>query len=44
MRDGPHVSENILAQLEQHEAQLHDSGQALGCDFIISQSGESYWF
>lgn len=44
MKDGPHVSENILAQLREHEARLFDEGQGLGCEFLIAQSGESYWF
>ena len=43
-KDGPHVAENILAQLQEHEARLRDEGQGLGCDFVISKSGESYWF
>ena len=44
LADGPHVSENILAQLCEHEAKLRDEGQGLGCEFIISKSGESYYF
>ncbi|KAI7183217.1 hypothetical protein D0869_05395 [Hortaea werneckii] len=44
LRDGPHVSSNILADLRDHEARLQQQGQGLGCEFIISQSGESYWF
>lgn len=44
LKDGPHVSENILAQLNEYEARLHDEGMGLGCEFVISQSGESYWF
>ncbi|KAF2769337.1 hypothetical protein EJ03DRAFT_272337 [Teratosphaeria nubilosa] len=43
-KDGPQVSENILAQLQEHETRLRDDGQGLGCEFVISQSGESYWF
>lgn len=43
-KDGPHVSENILAQLQDHEEGLRETGAGLGCEFIISQSGESYWF
>ncbi|KAH9821995.1 3',5'-cyclic-nucleotide phosphodiesterase-like [Teratosphaeria destructans] len=43
-KDGPHVSENILAQLQEYETRLRDDGQGLGCEFVISQSGESYWF
>ncbi|KAI7090788.1 hypothetical protein KC356_g1153 [Hortaea werneckii] len=44
LKDGPHVSSNILADLRDHEARLQQQGQGLGCEFIISQSGESYWF
>lgn len=44
MKDGPHVSQNILAQLQQHEARLRGEGQGLGCEFVISKSGESYWY
>ncbi|KAK0257873.1 3',5'-cyclic-nucleotide phosphodiesterase pde1 [Friedmanniomyces endolithicus] len=45
MKDGPHVSESILADLREHEARLLDQeGQGLGCEFVISQSGESYYF
>ncbi|KXT13933.1 hypothetical protein AC579_2386 [Pseudocercospora musae] len=44
LKDGPHVSENISAQLKEHEAGLREQGLGLGCEFIISQSGESYWF
>ncbi|KAK5122609.1 hypothetical protein LTR85_003872 [Meristemomyces frigidus] len=44
LKDGPHVSENILAQLEEHEMGLRAAGQGLGCEFLISKSGESYYF
>ncbi|KAK4505340.1 hypothetical protein PRZ48_003303 [Zasmidium cellare] len=44
LKDGPHVSENILAQLNEYEARLREEGMGLGCEFVISQSGESYWF
>lgn len=44
LKDGPHVSENILAQLEEHEMALRAAGQGLGCEFVISKSGESYYF
>lgn len=44
LKDGPHVSENILTQLKEHEVLLREQGLGLGCEFIISQSGESYWF
>ena len=43
LKDGPHVSENILAQLNDYEARLNGQGQGLGCEFVISKSGESYW-
>jgi hypothetical protein len=43
-KDGPHVSENILTQLREHDARLCEEGQGLGCEFIISESGASYWF
>ncbi|CAK3979853.1 3, 5 -cyclic-nucleotide phosphodiesterase [Lecanosticta acicola] len=45
MKDGPHVSENILAELQESELRLQaERGLGLGCEFVISQSGESYWF
>lgn len=44
MKDGPYVGENILAQLREHEAQLREEGHGLGCEFVVSESGESYWF
>jgi len=44
MKDGPYVGENILAQLRDHEAQLREDGQGLGCEFVLSESGQSYWF
>lgn len=43
-KDGPPVSETILAQLEAWEQDLKGQGQPLGCTFVISRSGESYWF
>jgi hypothetical protein len=43
LKDGPHVSENILSQLKDYEARLQEQGQGLGCEFIIARSGESYW-
>jgi cAMP phosphodiesterase len=43
LKDGPHVSENILTQLNDYEARLQEQGQGLGCEFVISKSGESYW-
>lgn len=44
LKDGPHVSENILEQLQDYEARLQEQGQGLGCEFVVAQSGESYWF
>ena len=44
MKDGPHVRDNILAQLQGYEQRLRLRGEGLGCEFVISQSGESYWF
>ncbi|TKA78834.1 hypothetical protein B0A49_01940 [Cryomyces minteri] len=44
LTDGPHVSENILKQLDEHEAELRHQGIGLGCEFVISESGASYWF
>lgn len=44
LKDGPHVSETILAQLEEHEQDLREEGRGLGCEFMIASSGESYWF
>lgn len=44
LRDGPHISENILSQLQGHVADLEGRGIRLGCDFVISESGQDYWF
>jgi len=44
MKDGPHVRDNILAQLQDYEQRLQLQGEGLGCEFVISSSGESYWF
>lgn len=44
MKDGPHVRDNILAQLRDYEDKLQGEGQGLGCEFVVSRSGESYWF
>ena len=44
MKDGPHVRDNILVQLQQHEETLREEGKGLGCEFVISGDGESYWF
>lgn len=44
MMDGPLVGEQILEELEEHEERLADMGRPLGCEFVISQHGGSYWF
>jgi cAMP phosphodiesterase len=41
--DGPPVGVTILAELRAHAAQLAAAGRPLGCEFIVSRSGESYW-
>lgn len=38
LKDGPQVSETILAQLQEHEALIQ-----LGCIFTISKAGTSIW-
>jgi len=43
-KDGPHVSVKILEELKEHEARLQERGISLGCEFVISKNGESYWF
>jgi cAMP phosphodiesterase len=43
-KDGPHVSETINEELNAYEQGLKEEGKALGCEFVISKSGESYWF
>lgn len=45
LKDGPHVSERILRQLNDHAAALDAGGWGkLGCEFIISESGRDYMF
>ncbi|KAL1302823.1 hypothetical protein AAFC00_003159 [Neodothiora populina] len=45
LKDGPHVSERILSQLNDHAAALEEGGWGkLGCEFIISESGGDYMF
>jgi len=44
LKDGPHVSEVILEQLNDYEARMQEAGEGLGCEFVIAKSGESYWF
>lgn len=44
LRDGPLVGDSILAQLKEHEAAMRGvDGIGLGCEWIISKVGESYW-
>jgi cAMP phosphodiesterase len=43
MADGPPAGVTILAELRAHAAQLAAVGRPLGCEFIVSRSGESYW-
>ena len=42
--DGELVQDNILAELEAHEAKRRAEGRGLGCNFVISVAGESYIF
>ncbi|KAK5163484.1 3',5'-cyclic-nucleotide phosphodiesterase pde1 [Saxophila tyrrhenica] len=44
MKDGPHVRDNVLAQLRDYEEVLEREGQGLGCEFVVARSGENYWF
>ncbi|KAF4550660.1 cAMP phosphodiesterases class-II-like protein [Elsinoe fawcettii] len=44
MKDGPHISEVILQQLNEHAAALAQRGVKLGCQFEISEAGRDYWF
>ena len=45
LRDGPLVGENILRQLKDHDERLKQSEDVgLGCDFVISAVGGSYYF
>jgi cAMP phosphodiesterase len=43
MADGPLVGHTILAELHAHEARLAAASRPLGCEFVLSRSGESYW-
>ncbi|KAM0721488.1 hypothetical protein Q7P37_002412 [Cladosporium fusiforme] len=43
-KDGPHVSEIIEEELNSYERALQEDGKGLGCEFVISRSGEGYWF
>ncbi|KAF2757122.1 hypothetical protein EJ05DRAFT_56264 [Pseudovirgaria hyperparasitica] len=42
--DGPVVGDIILQQLHEHEENLREHGHALGCEFVVSASGEGYYF
>jgi len=44
LKDGPHISESILGQLQGHTLELEERGIRLGCEFVISESGQDYWF
>lgn len=45
MKDGPHISDRILKQLNTHAIALEDGGWGkLGCEFIVSESGSDYLF
>ncbi|KAF2148459.1 hypothetical protein K461DRAFT_329976 [Myriangium duriaei CBS 260.36] len=44
MKDGPHVGELILQQLNEHAAGMAQRGMRLGCEFVITESGKDYWF
>lgn len=44
MVDGLPVGESIQQQLEEYESDLQLTGRGLGCEFIISKSGQSYYF
>jgi elongation factor 1-gamma len=44
LADGPTVGESILAELEEGERVLAEGGRGLGCQFVVSKGGGSYWF
>lgn len=44
MADGPPVGVSILKELHAHEARLSTQGKALGCEYVVSKGGESYYF
>lgn len=44
LSDGPLVGETILRELQEAEKGLAEQGKGLGCTFIISKSGASYYF
>lgn len=44
MGDGPPVGDSISNELCAHEGRLRAQGKPLGCEFVISKAGDSYWF
>ncbi|KAI8932685.1 hypothetical protein NX059_010179 [Plenodomus lindquistii] len=44
LADGPLVGEQILKELREGEERLKEEGRGLGCGFVVSGAGESYWF
>lgn len=44
MRDGPWVGDVIMSELKAHDARLLAQDRGLGCEFVVSKSGESYFF
>ncbi|KAF2120068.1 cAMP phosphodiesterases class-II-domain-containing protein [Lophiotrema nucula] len=44
LSDGPLVGESILAELRETERVLVEQGRGLGCEFFVSEAGESYYF
>lgn len=44
LSDGPPIGDVILSELKAHEERLVAQGKGLGCEFVISKSGTSYWF
>jgi cAMP phosphodiesterase len=44
MRDGPWIGDVIINELKGHESRLLAQGRGLGCEFVVSKSGESYYF
>ncbi|KAF2492041.1 hypothetical protein BU16DRAFT_574162 [Lophium mytilinum] len=44
LADGPLVGESIQRELEEGERVLAEGGKGLGCQFVVSKGGGSYWF
>ncbi|KAK3725507.1 3',5'-cyclic-nucleotide phosphodiesterase pde1 [Vermiconidia calcicola] len=44
MKDGDHVKDRILTQLQDYEQRLQQEGQGLGCEFLIAERGQEYMF